>query len=127
MALSQQVKDQMKREAGLREVAAKVKDTLVGKTIEQISENRYMGSAGDVLTKAIINVRGGISNVVTEGVEFRQTGMVGATISDVDFVHLHNGEEMSWSIKIYAGGHHSYNMVGEIFGDADPVEAVQVY
>ena len=34
MALSQQVKDQMKREGNLREVAAKVKDTLVGKRIE---------------------------------------------------------------------------------------------
>jgi hypothetical protein len=128
MALSQQVKDQMKHEGVLREVASQVEDALVGKTIEQVNENRYVGAAGDVLTKAIINAHGSIANVVVEGAEFRQTGMVGKVISDVDFVFMHNGDKMAWSIKIYSGGHHSYNMVGEIWADgADPAEAVQVY
>ncbi len=128
MTISQQVKDQMKREGVLREVASQVEDALVGKTIEQINENRYVGAAGDVLTKAIVNTRGSIANVVVEGADFRQTGMVGKVVSDVDFVFMHNGDKMSWSIKMYSGGHHSYNMVGEIWADgADPAEAVQVY
>jgi hypothetical protein len=128
MALSQQVKDQMGREGTLREAASQVEDALVGKTIEQISENRYVGAAGDVLTKVIINARGTIANVVVDGAEFRQTNMVGKVISDVDFVFIHNDGEMSWSIKMYSGGHHSYNMVGEIWADgADPSEVVQAY
>jgi hypothetical protein len=126
MALSQQDKDQMKHERILREVTAKAKDALVGKTIEQVNENRYMSADGSVITKAIINARGSIANVVIEGADFSQRGMVGATISDVDFVPLHHVGPMGWSIKIYSGGRHSY-MVGEIFGDTDPAEAVQVY
>lgn len=128
MALSQQVKDQMNREGTLREVASQVEDALVGKVIEQVNENRYMGAADNVITKVIINARGSIANVVVDGAEFRQTNMVGKMISDVDFVFLHNGDTMSWSIKMYSGGLHSYNMVAEIWADgADPSEAVQVY
>jgi len=84
--------------------------------------------SNEFAAKAIINAHGSIANVVVEGAEFRQTGMVGKVISDVDFVFMHNGDKIAWSIKIYSGGHHSYNMVGEIWADgADPAEAVQVY